>query len=439
MKEILIVEDNLPLSGILKGWLEKKGYAATTALDEPKARRLLQSRDISLVLADVRLPEGDGIALLEWMRVQHVHIPYVIMTSYATVTDAVRAIKLGAVDYLSKPVDKERLLALADELTENPTTHACLRNYFQRSSPQVRHVEKMATLVAPSDLSVVVLGANGTGKEAVAHTIHLRSTRRGMPFVAVNCGAIPQGLAESYFFGHVKGAFTSAESNKEGCFHEAEGGTLFLDEIGNLPERMQALLLRVLQEKRYCPVGSNRERKADVRIVAATNADLPRAIREGTFREDLYHRICEFEIEMPTLAECREDILPLAGFFREQFSKELKKETEGFDTVAQEMMLAYGWPGNIRELRRRTKRAVLLAEGALIRCVDLGLGTNVAEAGRDEEPLPALNGETGEKWRILEALKRCGSNKKEAARLLGIDRATLYRKIKKYELQGNMD
>ena len=169
-----------------------------------------------------------------------------------------------------------------------------------------RHVEKTAALVAPSDLSVVILGANGTGKEAVAHRIHLLSTRSAMPFVAVNCGAIPQGLAESYFFGHVKGAFTGAESNREGCFHEAEGGTLFLDEIGNLPERMQALLLRVLQEKRYCPVGSIRERKADVRILAATNADLPRAIREGTFREDLYHRICEFEIEMPTLAECRE-------------------------------------------------------------------------------------------------------------------------------------
>ncbi|EXZ97977.1 bacterial regulatory, Fis family protein [Bacteroides fragilis str. S23 R14] len=439
MKEILIVEDNLSLSALLKGWLKKKGYAAAVAIDEPKARKLLQSRNISLVLADVRLPEGNGIALLEWMRAQHLYIPYVVMTSYATVAEAVRAIKLGAVDYLSKPVDKERLLALTGELTENPTVHACLTNHFQRDSPQARYVEKAATLVAPSDLSVVILGANGTGKEAVAHTIHLRSTRRGMPFVAVNCGAIPQGLAESYFFGHVKGAFTSADSNKEGCFHEAEGGTLFLDEIGDLPERMQALLLRVLQEKRYCPVGSSRERKADVRIVAATNADLPRAIREGTFREDLYHRICEFEIEMPTLAECREDILPLAGFFREQFSKELKKETEGFDTVAQEMMLAYGWPGNIRELRRRTKRAVLLAEGVLIRCEDLGLGTNVAETGRDEEPLPALNGATGEKWRILEALKRCGGNKKEAARLLGIDRATLYRKIKKYELQGNMD
>lgn len=435
MKEILIVEDNLPLSGILKGWLEKKGYAATTALDEPKARRLLQSRDISLVLADVRLPEGDGIALLEWMRVQHVHIPYVIMTSYATVTDAVRAIKLGAVDYLSKPVDKERLLALADELTESPTAHACLRDYFQRSSPQVRHVEKMAALVAPSDLSVVVLGANGTGKEAVAHSIHLHSTRRDMPFVAVNCGAIPQGLAESYFFGHVKGAFTGAENNREGCFHEAEGGTLFLDEIGNLPERMQALLLRVLQEKRYCPVGSNRERRTDVRIVAATNADLARAIREGTFREDLYQRICEFEIEMPRLAECRGDILPLAEFFRKQFSKELKKETTGLDEVTQEMMLAYEWPGNVRELRRRMKRAVLLAEGPLIRCQDLGIETEAAETEGNEGVPPAFSREGCEKWRIQESLKQCGGNKKKTAGMLGIDRVTLYRKMKKYALK----
>lgn len=433
MKEILIVEDNLSLSGVLKGWLEKKGYAVVTAIDEPKARKLLQNRDIAVVLADVRLPAGDGIALLEWMKKEHLYMPYVIMTSYATVTDAVRAIKLGAVDYLSKPVDKERLLSLTDELMESPTVYACLTNHFRRTSPQARHVEKVAALVAPSDISVVILGANGTGKEAVAHTIHLHSTRRNMPFVAVNCGAIPQGLADSYFFGHVKGAFTGAESNREGCFHAAEGGTLFLDEIGNLPEKMQALLLRVLQEKRYCPVGSNRERKADVRIVAATNADLPAAIRNGTFREDLYHRLCEFEIEMPSLAECREDILPLAGFFREQFSKELKKETAGFDTIAQERMLAYEWSGNIRELRRRVKRAVLLAEGPVIRSEDLGLSANKPE-GCPEQPA-VLSQTAGEKWRISEALRRSGGNKKEAARLLGMDRTTLYRKMKKYGLK----
>lgn len=433
MKEILIVEDNLSLSGVLKGWLEKKGYAVVTAIDEPKARKLLQNRDIAVVLADVRLPAGDGIALLEWMKKEHLYMPYVIMTSYATVTDAVRAIKLGAVDYLSKPVDKERLLSLTDELMESPTVHACLTNHFRRTSPQARHVEKVAALVAPSDISVVILGANGTGKEAVAHTIHLHSTRRNMPFVAVNCGAIPQGLADSYFFGHVKGAFTGAESNREGCFHAAEGGTLFLDEIGNLPEKMQALLLRVLQEKRYCPVGSNRERKADVRIVAATNADLPAAICNGTFREDLYHRLCEFEIEMPSLAECREDILPLAGFFREQFSKELKKETAGFDTIAQERMLAYEWSGNIRELRRRVKRAVLLAEGPVIRSEDLGLSANKPE---DCPEQPAVLSQTaGEKWRISEALRGSGGNKKEAARLLGMDRTTLYRKMKKYGLK----
>jgi len=432
MKEILIVEDNLSLSDILKGWLEKRGYTAVGAIDEPGARRLLQSREIVLVLADVRLPRGNGIALLEWMHAQHLYIPYVIMTSYATVAEAVRAIKLGAVDYLSKPVDKERLLALTDELTESPTVHACLRNYFRRGSPQARHVEKTAALVAPSDLSVVILGANGTGKEAVAHRIHLLSTRSAMPFVVVNCGAIPQGLAESYFFGHVKGAFTGAESNREGCFHEAEGGTLFLDEIGCLPVSMQALLLRVLQEKRYCPVGSSRERPTDVRIVAATNTDLPRAVREGTFREDLYHRICEFEIEMPRLAECPDDILPLAGFFRELFSKELKKETTGFDEVTQEMMLAHEWPGNVRELRRRVKRAVLLAEGPLIGSGDLGLGT---EKERQEETAPALSGKPGEKWRIREALARSGGNKKKAAGMLGIDRATLYRKMKKHELK----
>lgn len=434
MKEILIVEDNIPLAQIQKAWLEKKGYAVATALDEPGARKLLETRDVTLVLADVRLPKGNGIALLEWMKARHLSVPYVVMTGYATVRDAVRAIKLGAVDYLSKPVDKEQLYALVDELLDNPaSSRYSEKNYFRRGSPLYREVERLAALVAPSDMSVLILGANGTGKEAVAHAIHSHSTRQAEPFVAVNCGAIPEALAASYFFGHVKGAYTGADSNRKGCFEEADGGTLFLDEIGNLPPDMQALLLRVLQEKRYCPVGSNRERKADVRIVAATNSDLPRAIREGAFREDLYHRICEFEIAMPSLAECADDILPLACFFREQFSKELKKEMSGFDRMAEERMLAYGWSGNVRELQHRVKRAVLLAEGRIIRSEDLGLSAEEAE--KDGKQPPVLDGLAGEKWRMSEALKRCKGNKTEAAKLLGIDRATLYRKMKKYGLK----
>lgn len=434
MKEILIVEDNIPLAQVQKGWLEKKGYAVTTATDEPKARKMLQTRDIGLVLADVRLPEGDGISLLEWMKKSHIYPPYVVMTGYAAVSDAVRAVKLGAVDYLPKPVDKDKLLFLVNDIMENPASmRYSEKNHFRRNSPQAQTVERFATLVAPSDMSVLILGANGTGKEAVAHTIHLCSTRRMEPFVAVNCGAIPPDLAASYFFGHVKGAFTGAEANREGYFHEADGGTLFLDEMGNLPESMQALLLRVLQEKRYRPVGCNRERKANVRIVAATNVNLPQAIQEGTFREDLYHRICEFEIEMPSLAECREDILPLAGFFREQFAEELRKEITGFDTVAQETLLAYGWGGNVRELQHRVKRAVLLAEGPLIRSGDLGLSADKPECSGEQPHV--LSGTAGEKWRISEALERCGGNKTEAARLLGMNRATIYRKIEKYGLR----
>lgn len=434
MKEILIVEDNVSLAQIQKGWLEKKGYIVTTVIDEPKARKSLQTRDIGLVLADVRLPEGDGITLLEWMKRKHIYLPYVVMTGYAAVADAVRAIKLGAVDYLPKPVDKERLLSLVNDQLGNPaSTLDSEKNYYRRNSLQAKNVERLATLVAPSDMSVLILGANGTGKEAVAHSIHLHSTRRTEPFIAINCGAVPLELAASYFFGHVKGAFTGADANRDGCFYEAGGGTLFLDEIGNLPERMQVLLLRVLQEKQYCPVGSNREQKTDVRIVAATNTDLSQAIREGNFREDLYHRISEFEIEMPRLSECREDILPLAEFFREQFSGELRKETLGYDGIAEEMLLAYEWPGNIRELQHRVKRAVLLAEGPVISCEDLGL-MGYTTKGHTEQT-PALNGMTSEEWRIAEALKRCGGNKKKAAKLLGIDRTTLYRKIEKYRLK----
>ena len=436
MKEILIVEDNIPLAQVQKGWLEKKGYAVATAFHEPGARKLLETRDVALVLADVRLPEGDGIALLEWMKGRHLSIPYVVMTGYATVRDAVRAIKLGAVDYLSKPVDKEQLYALVDELLDNPASSRYSgKNYFRRSSPLYREVERLAALVAPSDMSVLILGANGTGKEAVAHAIHSHSTRQAEPFVAVNCGAIPETLAASYFFGHVKGAYTGADSNRKGCFEEADGGTLFLDEIGNLPQKMQPLLLRVLQEKRYCPVGSNRERRSDVRIVAATNSDLPQAIKEGMFREDLYHRLCEFEIAMPSLAECPEDILPLASFFREQFSKELKKKTEGFDRTAEERMLAYWWSGNIRELQHRVKRAVLLAEGPVVRSEDLGLTAKQADNNEVNRQTASAIGTAAERWRISETLRRCGGNKTEAAKLLGIDRATLYRKMKKYGLK----
>ena len=432
-KRILIVEDNVVLSHIIKDWLTREGYDTVTAMDAAVARRLLRKDGFDLILSDVRLPEGDGISLLEWVNREKRNIPFVIMTEYASVTDAVKAIKLGAKDYLAKPVYHEQLLEMVKELL---APVSCTRHggkvLFRRTSPKAKEVERLAELVAPSDISVLVLGANGTGKESVARSIHSHSNRRDMPFVAVNCGAIPKELAASIFFGHVKGAFTGADADRQGYFDAAKGGTLFLDEIGTLPYEIQSSLLRVLQENTFMPVGTSKERLADVRIVAATNEDMETAIREGRFREDLYHRLAEFEIRQPSLCECPEDILPLAGFFREKFSAELQKTTEGFTRDAERELLSYVWPGNIRELQNKVRRAVLTAEGVLIGKEDLDIAVRSVQPFVEETPLLPLKDEELEKQNIVKALQSCGGNRTKAAQALNINPSTLYRKMAKY-------
>lgn len=375
--KILIVEDNVMLAGQQKKWLEKSGYEVQATIDEPGARKRIKSEHFNLILADVRLPEGNGISLLEWLRKEKIDIPFIVMTGYASVPDAVKAIKLGAKDYLAKPVQMEELLELIkDILRPNALVYGKDKDLFHRNSPKMIEVESLARTVAPFDITVLILGPNGAGKESVAQRIHYSSDRREKPLVAVNCAVIPKELAPTLFFGHVKGTFTGADGNKEGYFNLANGGTLFLDEIGTLPPEVQAMLLRVLQEGTYLPIGSGRERKVDVRIVAATNEDLQQAIREKRFREDLYHRLCEFEIAMPSLHECPEDILPLAEHFREKFSKELKKQTEGFTPEAARLMLSYRWPGNVRELLNKVKRAVLMARQPVIEAAELNIRTD---------------------------------------------------------------
>ena len=429
--KILIVEDNVMLAGQQKKWLEKSGYEVQTAIDEPGARRRIKSEHFDLVLADVRLPEGDGISLLEWLRKEKIDIPFIVMTGYASVPDAVKAIKLGAKDYLAKPVQMEELLELIkDILRPNALVYGKDKNLFHRNSPKMLEVENLARTVAPFDITVLILGPNGAGKESVAQRIHYSSDRREKPLVAVNCAIIPKELAPTLFFGHVKGTFTGADGNQEGYFDLARGGTLFLDEIGTLPPEVQAMLLRVLQEGTYLPIGSGRERKADVRIVAATNEDLQLAIKEKRFREDLYHRLCEFEIAMPSLHECPEDILPLAEHFREKFSKELKKQTEGFTPEAARLMLSYRWPGNVRELLNKVKRAVLMARQPVIEAAELNIRTDDTDGEINLFP----ETEAEEKLSILKALKASGGHRRKAAETLHINPATLYRKMKKYGL-----
>ena len=428
---ILIVEDNIMLAGQQKKWLEKSGYEVHTTIDEPGARKRIKSEYFELILADVRLPEGDGISLLEWMHKEKIDIPFIVMTGYASVPDAVKAIKLGAKDYLAKPVQMEELLELIkDILLPNALIYGKDKDLFRRNSPKMLEVESLARTVAPFDITVLILGPNGAGKESVAQRIHYSSDRREKPLVAVNCAVIPKELAPTLFFGHVKGTFTGADGNKEGYFDLAKGGTLFLDEIGTLSPEVQAMLLRVLQEGTYLPIGSARERKADVRIVAATNEDLQLAIKEKRFREDLYHRLCEFEIAMPSLHECPEDILPLAEHFREKFSKELRKQTEGFTPEAARLMLSYRWPGNVRELLNKVKRAVLMARQPVIEAAELNIRTDDTDGEINLFP----ETEAEEKLSILKALKASGGHRRKAAETLHINPATLYRKMKKYGL-----
>lgn len=442
MKKILIVEDNLMLLHLQEEWLKNAGYEVCTAIDEPSARKWLRKEAFGLVFSDVRFPEGDGISLLEWMAKEGIDVPFVIMTEYASIADAVRAVRLGAKDYLPKPVYRDRLLELAQEWLKTPVSIPKKEvRLLRRTSTAARQAEELARRVAVSDMSVLILGANGTGKESVAQAVHQGSPRKGKPFYTVNCGAVSKELAKSEFFGHVKGSFTGSVSDKKGYFEMADGGTLFLDEVGTMPYEVQVMLLRVLQEGTYTPVGTVHERTADVRIIAATNEDLQKAIAEGGFREDLYHRLAEFEIRMPSLAECREDILPLVCFCMDLYSKELKREIKGISEEAERRLLSYPWPGNIRELHHKTRRAVLMAESDVLSVKDFDL----PPMPKIQELPPSLDFKvrykvsTGrdaeEKQYLMEALLQSGGNLSETARLLGISRPTLNKRLSKYGLK----
>lgn len=433
--KILIVEDNVALSQIQRDWLQRDGYEVMTAMDEQVARKLIRKTEFDLIFSDVRLPEGDGLSLLEWLNKEKRKIPFVIMTEYTSYPDAVRAIKMGAKDYLPKPVHFERLLELASELlTPTSKVRRKEQKLFERISPKAQEAENFAKLVAPSDISVMILGSNGTGKESIARTIHFNSNRSDKPFIAVNCGAVPRDLASSLFFGYEKGAFTGADSAKGGYFDAAQGGTLFLDEVGTLPLEVQSALLRVLQEDTYMPVGGTREKYADVRIVAATNENMEEAIKNCCFREDLYHRLNEFEIYQPDLKNCPEDIIPLAEFFRAKFAVELHKEVTGFSKEAERLLLTYSWPGNIRELQNKIRRAVLITPNQHISKDELNIKTSLPAVIQTATLVPLKDSEL-EKQTIIQALAACNGNKTKAAELLNINPATLFRKLNKYGIK----
>lgn len=441
MSHLLIVEDDLTFSLMLKTWLGKQGFGVETAGSVRAAvRLLLERRPFDLVLSDLRLPDEDGLYLLEWMRGKGIGTPLIIMTGYAEVQNAVEAMKRGASDYVAKPVQQDILLRKIREALvaarpapapAAPPAAAPDRadgRYLEGNSPAARQLYGYVALVAPTPMSVLITGASGTGKEYVARRIHELSKRAGRPFVAIDCGAMTKELAASEFFGHVKGAFTGAVGDKTGAFEEANGGTLFLDEVGNLGYDVQVQLLRALQERRVRPVGGTKETEVDIRLVCATNEDLPAAIARGDFREDLYHRINEFTLHMPLLRERGEDILLFADFFLRQANAELERHVEGFDAAAREAMVRYAWPGNLREMKNLVKRATLLARGPLIRPEDLGPDFLQQP---DAAHLQLRDGQT-EAERIRRALQATGGNKSRAAQLLGVDRKTLYNKLKLY-------
>lgn len=442
---ILIVEDDLTFATILKTWLTKKGFQVDTTTNNVRARKQLDARAYDLVLSDLRLPDQDGIFLLSWMRKHNHHMPLIIMTSYADIQSAVQAIKQGASDYVSKPIQPDILLKKIDEALQNPvktsaptasstkrpkTSTKNLNDYLEGKSEAARQLYSYVGLVAPTPMAVLINGASGTGKEYVAHRIHQLSKRAEKPFIAIDCGAIPKDLAASEFFGHVKGSFTGALADKTGAFVEANGGTLFLDEIGNLSYEVQVQLLRAIQEKRIRPVGSTKEIEVDVRLVSATNENLTQAIENGNFREDLYHRINEFTLRMPALKDRPEDILLFANFFLDQANRELDRQLIGFDAEASKIIQQYPWPGNLRQLKNTVKRATLLASGKFITSAELALETPAPSSISST----ALHDEADEKRRILNALQQTGNNKSKAAMLLGIDRKTLYNKLKLYQI-----
>lgn len=441
MRHILIVEDDIAFGTMLQTWLRRKGFEVDKATSVGAAVKLLvDMKSVDLVLSDLRLPDHDGLRLLAWMHEHSINAPFIVMTNYAEVQNAVLAMKSGAADYIAKPVQPDILLQKINDAMEQNTqqSNATIQNsttqnseaaprYIEGKSEASRQLYSYVELVAPTPMSVLILGASGTGKEYVAHRIHDLSQRRDRPFFALDCGAIPRDVAASEFFGHKKGAFTGADADKRGAFEIANGGTLFLDEVGNLSYEVQVQLLRALQERRIRPVGGTKEIDIDIRLVCATNENLEEAVSEGRFREDLYHRINEFTIYMPKLSERGSDLFLFADLFIRHANEELNRNVEGFDSGAAEMLASHSWPGNLRELNNVVKRAVLLTRGSQITTAELTLAMGQIRT----DNVLQLHDEDTERQRIITALQQTNGNKAKAARLLGVDRKTIYNKIEK--------
>lgn len=432
----MIVEDDVVFGLMLRKWFERHDYEAVLCSKLADAQKKIDNHPVHLVLTDLRLPDGDGIMLLQWIRDRKLTVPVIVMTSYGEVQSAVAAIKLGAEDYLEKPIVpsilKEKIdQALAIQPVDKKKSKDLISkgNMVLGESAVAKRMYDHVLRVAPTRMSVLILGESGTGKEYIARMIHDNSPRRDKPFIAVDCGGLSRELAPSELFGHLKGSFTSAVEDKTGVFVQADQGTVFLDEVGNLSYEVQMQLLRALQEQKVRPVGATGDIRVDVRILAATNDNLETAIAEGRFREDLYHRLNEFAVLVPPLRDRNKDIALFAQEFLRQANEELNKHIKGFDPEAIVQLENHYWSGNLRELRNVVRRVALFASGDMIVPADLPVFSPIT-IGEDLALQPS-----NEKEQIERALQVSRGNKTLAAQMLKIDRKTLYNKMHLYGIK----
>ncbi len=430
--KIIVVEDNIVYCEFVCNLLAREGFRTVQAFHLSTAKKYLQqAADGDIVVSDLRLPDGNGIDLLRWMRKEGRMQPFVIMTDYAEVHTAVESMKLGSLDYIPKQLVEDKLVPLLRNILKERHTGRSRMPLFSRDGSAFQTIMKRIRLVAPTDMSVLIFGENGTGKEHIAHLLHDKGKRAGKPFVAVDCGSLTKELRRRLSSDTSEVRSRVRDSAKKGYFHEAEGGTLFLDEVGNLAPETQQMLLRAIQERRYRPIGDRTDKNFNVRIIAATNEDLEKAVNEKRFRQDLLYRLHDFEITVPPLRDCQEDVMPLAEFFREIANRELECDVIGFDGEARKTLLTHAWPGNVRELRQKIMGAVLQAQTGLVTKEHLELAVT-----RATSPVSfALRSDAEDKERVLRALKQANGNRKVAAELLGIGRTTLYNKLEEYGLK----
>lgn len=441
MKNILLVEDDLAFVQLIENFLRKNGYKVITKMRLKDAAEEFREGQFDLILLDYHLPDGTALEFLEKLKLRNIKFSVIIMTSFNDVRTAVRAMQSGVLNYITKPVNPEELLLLVDQAVNSKIQKGLNRDkekeFVKGDSPFSKELNRYVDLVSPTNMTTMIFGESGTGKENIARAIHQKSQRADGPFIALDCGALSDDLALSELFGHVKGAFTGAVKDKKGDFELADGGTLFLDEVGNLSYSTQVKLLRVLQEQEVQPLGSDVKVKIDVRIITATNADLKKAVKNGCFREDLFHRLNEFAISVPTLQQRIEDLDLFCDHFINTSNRELNRSIKGISTDVMQVFKLYDWPGNLRELKNIIKRAVLLSTREYISLDDIPHEMKNFQRQTSEHihsDLKLMN-EINEKELILKTLSKVKFNKSKAASLLNIDRKTLYIKLAKYSIE----